>query len=189
MSFKEKFIQTIMEKTNKVVFQYGRFNPPTKGHQENIEYGKNYAKKAGADFILFTSQSQDSKKNPLSFDQKTKYLEELMHVKVNTDKSLKTPFQILEYLGKTYNDVTFIVGEDRVEEFTNNMSKYTKEWGIDNFKVISSGARTPGVSGTDMRNYVKLNQFEKFKENLPLNTDEKTAQELFDDVKEGMKIK
>lgn len=183
------FKMFLLERKSKVVFQFGRFNPPTKGHQQNIEYGKKYAKSNNADFILFTSQSHDSTKNPLDFETKVKYLEELMDVKVSKDKTLKNAFQILEQLGKHYSDVTFIVGEDREVEFRNQMIKYAKQWGIDKFEVINSGARTPGVSGTDMRNYVKLNQFEKFKENLPLNINDDTAKQLFDDVKKGLKIK
>lgn len=182
------FKQLMIERKNKVVFQFGRFNPMTKGHQENINFGKDYAKKNNADYILFASQSQDSKKNPLGFEDKVNYLEKLMKVKVSKDTKLKTAFQILEHLGKTYSDVTFIVGEDRVQEFTDRMSKYTKDWGIDTFNVIESGKRTKGVSGTDMRSYVQNDDFESFMKNLPLNTSKEDAKDIFDLVKKGLKV-
>jgi len=187
----EKYLleQVISEAKESAVFQLGRFNPITKGHQENVEFGKNYAKKNNSDYMLFTTQTQDSIKNPLTFETKTKYLEKFFDVKVNKDKSIKSAFQALEYLGKIYSDVTFIVGEDRVEEFKNQMSKYASQWGVTNFKVQESGKRTAGVSGTDMRNYVKLNQYDKFKDNLPSTATDNDAEELFELVKIGLKIK
>lgn len=188
INFKKFYLLEKVNKVNKVVFQFGRFNPPTKGHQENIEFGKKYAKKNNADYILFTSQTQDSKKNPLDFETKLGYLEKMMDVNVSKDKTLKNAFMILEELGKKYSDVTFIVGEDRVEEFDRQMSKYTEKWGITNFKVVDSGKRMKGVSGTDMRNYAKFDNFEKFKENLPLNISYDIAQKIFDEVKSGLKI-
>ena len=39
-----------------------------------------------------------------------------------------------------------------------------------------------------MRNYVKLNQFDKFKENLPKTATEEDAKELFALVKTGLRI-
>ena len=72
--------------------------------------------------MLFLSQSNDNKKNPLKFEDKVKFANKFFPIKVSTDTKLKTPFQILEELGKQgYKNVYFVVGEDRVEEFKNNM--------------------------------------------------------------------
>jgi FAD synthase len=171
-----------------IVWTIGRFNPMTRGHEENIKFAESYAKKNNADFMLFTTTSHDSKKNPLTFEDKIAYLKRLMQVPVSDDAKLKTPFQILEKLGKKYPKVTFIVGEDRVEEFEKQMSKYTEQWGITDFKVVKSGNRTEGVSGTAMRNFVSLNKFKEFKDNLPSTATDSDAKELFDLVKQGMKI-
>lgn len=185
-AFKE-FLKLFLEaKEKKVVFQYGRFNPPTKGHKENIDFGVSYAKKNNSKYILFSSQSSDKKKNPLSFDTKTKWLSKMMNVNVNTDKSLKSPFHILEELGKTYSHVTFVVGEDRVKEFNTRMNIYAKDWGINTFEVIESGKRTKGVSGTDMREYVKNNDIKSFSENIPNTLSKDDIEELFNDVKKGL---
>jgi hypothetical protein len=122
------------------------------------------------------------------FVDKVRFLKKFMKVPVSMDPKLKTPFQILEKLGKTYPKVTFIVGEDRVEEFSAQMSKYTEEWGISEFNVIKSGDRTEGISGTAMRNFVALNKFKELKDNLPSSASDEDAKELFDLVKTGMKI-
>ena len=58
----------------KVVVAFGRFNPLTIGHEKLAKTLAKEAKKRGALPILFTSSSQDSKKNPLSFKDKTMLL-------------------------------------------------------------------------------------------------------------------
>jgi predicted nucleotidyltransferase len=91
---------------------------------------------------------------------------------VPKNRDLKNAFQILEDLAKQgYETVHFIVGGDRVKDF----------------KIIESDARKKGISGTDMRNYVKDNDFESFKKNLPSKANSDDAVELFRLVKKGMK--
>ena len=57
-----------------VVFTFGRFNPPTTGHMKLIEKIVKVAKQNSADYRIFLSRSQDSKKNPLKLKDKVKYL-------------------------------------------------------------------------------------------------------------------
>ena len=40
----------------KVVFTFGRYNPPTVGHAELITYAVNLAHRAGAEHRIYTSQ-------------------------------------------------------------------------------------------------------------------------------------
>lgn len=182
-----RFKEFLNEKTKSVVFTFGRMNPITKGHEENVKELISLAKKYNATPMLFLSQSNDNKKNPLKFEDKVKFANKFFPIKVSTDTKLKTPFQILEELGKQgYKNVYFVVGEDRVEEFKNNMSKYTKDYGIEHFEVLNSGKRTEGVSGSDMRKYVLDDDFESFKKNAPKSAKESDVKEMFDLVKEGL---
>ena len=67
-------IKDLFEDTNKhVTFCFGRFNPPTLGHKKLFDT----MKKEGGEMKIFTSQSQDKKKNPLSYEQKIDYLRKL----------------------------------------------------------------------------------------------------------------
>ena len=52
-----------------VVFTFGRFNPPTTGHAKLVDKLKK-ASSGGYKPLLFTSHSNDKKKNPLSHKQK-----------------------------------------------------------------------------------------------------------------------
>ena len=180
------FKNYLTEKEQSVIFTFGRFNPITKGHQQNVNELISLGKKFNATPILFLSQSQDAKKNPLNFEDKVNLANRFFDIKVSTNAKLKTAYQILEDLGKQgYKTVYFVVGEDRVKEF-GRMGGYAPDYGIENFEVVSSGARTKGVSGTDMRNYVLNDDFDSFKKNAPKGAKEDDIRKMFDLVKEGM---
>ena len=58
------------------VFVFGRFNPPTIGHEKLLNALTATAQREGGKALVYTSSTQDSKKNPLSKDQIFKYLGE-----------------------------------------------------------------------------------------------------------------
>ena len=64
---------------------------------------------------------------------------------INTDTSIKTPFDVLDSLNNSYEKVIFVVGSDRVAEFKRNMSKYVDSdlENIKDFTVVSAGERDP----------------------------------------------
>jgi nicotinic acid mononucleotide adenylyltransferase len=182
----KQFLSGLNEaKTDGVTFTFGRFNPITKGHEENIKFLKDIAKKNNTKPKLYTSFSHDKKKNPLKPEDKIKYLEKFFDIEVNKDKKLNNAFKILEELAKDNKRVFFVVGEDRVQDFQ-SMKKYAKEWGIEEFDIIESGKRTKGVSGTQMREYAKQDNFLDFQKELPSKATTKEAKELFNLVKKGM---
>ena len=56
------------------VTTFGRMNPPTTGHMKLIDKVHSVATKHHASHSVVVSHSQDSKKNPLSPEQKKKHL-------------------------------------------------------------------------------------------------------------------
>jgi FAD synthase len=72
-----KFIElnpTLNEaKTSTAVVTFGRFNPPTIGHQKLVDKVVAVAKAKRAIPLVYASHSSDKKKNPLSYDSKIKY--------------------------------------------------------------------------------------------------------------------
>ena len=62
------------KKGDTVVFTFGRFNPPTVGHEKLIMAVQSVARSKGADFFVYPSHSQDPKKNPLNQTTKIKYM-------------------------------------------------------------------------------------------------------------------
>lgn len=192
-----------VKKQKKAVFTFGRMNPPTLGHEKLIKKVLSVAKQNGATPFIFVSQTQDGKKNPLSYKDKLKYIglgvpEADKHL--SDEKSIKTPFQALQHLIEIgYTDVIMVVGQDRVSEFKNSIGNYVnhedpdKSFELNSFDVVSAGERDPdadgaeGMSGTKMRQLAATNKFKEFKRGVPSNLSDKYARELFDTLRQSMK--
>ena len=110
----------------KIVFTFGRYNPPTVGHAELIMYAVHLAQRTGAEHRIYTSQSHDPSKNPLAPKQKMAFLRQIFPgVNFVDDPHMKTAFAICKKLAdEGYEDVTFVVGDDRVNEFRTQLGKY-----------------------------------------------------------------
>lgn len=182
----------------KVVFLFGRFQVPTKGHEEMIRYGFNYAKRTGAEFRLYTSKSHDPVKNPLPYREKIRFLHQLFPgINIVDDPNVKTAFDICRILSdQGIEDVTMVVGGDRVEAFRTQIGKYVrprgrgfdpkKNYAFKNFNVINSGGRKAGVSGTDMREFIRKGKFNEFLKVTPTR-DKALARSIFAAAKKHLK--
>jgi len=195
----KSFLNLMEEETKSVAMLFGRMNPPTKGHEENVNGLKDYAAKHNADHMVVASGSHDPKKNPLSPEDKIKHLKRAFpqtNIKV-ADKEHPTILHWASQMHKQgYNHLHVMAGSDRAEEYKRLLNQYNgKEGkhGYYNFKKISvhsTGERKAGVSDTDMRNHVKNNDYDSFKNGLPsaIQANDKHAKELFHDTKKGMGI-
>tara|TARA_B100000900_G_scaffold161236_1_gene136909 strand:- start:3353 stop:4597 length:1245 start_codon:yes stop_codon:yes gene_type:complete len=180
-----------------VTFTFGRFNPPTTGHAKLV--GK-LAKSPG-DKLLFTSHSNDSKKNPLSHKDKIKYLRKFFSKKVGVpDANARTVFDIANTLhDKEYTHVNMIVGSDRVKEFENLLTKYNGVkarhgfYDFEKINIISAGERDPdaddvsGMSASKMRHYAETDNFKEFASGVP-SRNKKDKEGLYKAVRKGMGI-
>ena len=195
------FIELMEEETKAVAMLFGRMNPPTKGHEENIQNLKDLAVKHNADHMVVASHSHDPKKNPLSPEDKEKHLKRAFpgtNIKVASKERPTIMHHASDMHDKGYNHLIVAAGGDRVDEYKRLLNQYNGQagkHGYYNFKkisVVNTGERKEGVSGTDMRNHVKNNDFQSFKSNLPTHMQKpenvKHAQALFHDVKKGMNI-
>jgi hypothetical protein len=145
--------------------------------------------------MIYPSKTEDNKKNPLTYKTKIEVLKDVFGNIINTDTSIKTPFDVLGYLDdKKFSKVVFVVGSDRVAEFKKNMSKFV-ESDLDNikdFSVVSAGDRDPdaegvkGISGSKMREYVKKDKFKKFANGL-MTKNSKLAKKVFKELQKRMK--
>ena len=182
----------------KVVFIFGRFQVPTRGHAEMIHYGAQYARRKGAEFRVYTSKSQDPKKNPLPYKIKVSFLQQLFPgINIVDDPNATTAFAICKQLSEQgYDDVVMITGGDRVAEFKRSIGKYVlprndpkfdpkKNYGFTHFDVINSGERKAGISGTDMRKYIKAGKFDKFMTVAPTNN-KTLARKIFNAAKQNL---
>jgi hypothetical protein len=172
------FLQQLFEAINKqhAAFCFGRMNPPTVGHGQLVDTVAQAA--AGGDYFIFTSQTQDSKKNPLDYATKVKFIKAMFpqHAgHVVYEPSLKTIMQVAAWLySKGYRKVTFVAGSDRLENFKELLTKYNGVEGpagmykFDSIDFVSSGERDPdadgiaGVSASAAREAAKAGNLEAF---------------------------
>ena len=114
------------EQAGSVVFTFGRFNPPTTGHEKLLDKVKMVA--GSSRFLIFPSQSQNPKKDPLPYALKIAYMRKMFpkYAKnIIADKKVFTAFDIVVKLyNEKYTDVAMVVGSDRVKEFKSLLDKY-----------------------------------------------------------------
>lgn len=196
----KNFSQYLVEEEREVYFTFGRMNPPTIGHGKVMD---TLASKSGkADYKVYVSQSQNAKKDPLTYNQKVKHIRKMFpkHARnVMMDKKIKNVFDVAASLYSSgYRNITMVVGEDRIIEFKTLLNKYNNvkaRHGFYNFKrinIVSAGARDPdaegveGMSASKQRANASANDFVSFSQGVPRTMSNKDARSLFNDVRKGM---
>ena len=102
------------------VFAFGRFNPPTIGHQKLIQKVQSMAKQVNGKGFIFLTHTQNNKKDPLTFQEKQAYIRSQItdpNLEIG-DPAVKTIVQALQKMqsqGRTR--VIMVAGDDRVMEF------------------------------------------------------------------------
>ena len=185
------------------VFTFGRFNPPTTGHEKLIDaLAKQQGKNAGSLMYVYPSHSQDAKKNPLPHARKIAYMKKMFRKyakNIITSKS-RNVFEIATELhNKGHRAVVMVVGSDRVQEFDRLLNTYNGVegkhgyYGFDDIRVVSAGDRDPdaegveGMSASKMRAAAAQGDFDSFKMGVPRNFGD--AKKLYDDVRKNMGVR
>jgi len=197
----QKFISE--KRGDTVIFTFGRFNPPTVGHEKLITAVQTVAKSKGGDFFVYPSHSQDPKKNPLSQPQKIKYMKKMFpKYKRNIVASVgKTALAIAsELYSKGYTNLVMVVGSDRVQDFQRILDKYNGEdkahgfYDYDKIEVVSAGERDPdaegveGMSASKMRAAAVAGDFKSFRMGTPKTLSDADTKKMFNDIRKGMKL-
>jgi phosphopantetheine adenylyltransferase len=178
---------------NTIVISFGRFSPPTLGHEKLIAKVSDLANKLGADAGVYASHTYDRKKNPLTYASKIKYLQKAFG-KIVKNSASKTIIEVAKELSDNYDDMVIVVGSDRVNEFQVLLNKYNgKEYNFDSIKVVSAGERDPdaddvsGMSASKLRSLAAEGDIETFRAGLPkkLKAD---AQNIYDELRTNMGI-
>jgi nicotinamide mononucleotide adenylyltransferase len=199
----KSFSQLVQEanapKTRVVLF--GRMNPPTAGHEENVLNAHKVAEKHNADLSIIASHSHDDKKNPLSTVQKVKHLKRAFgHLSRTTigTSSTEAPSILHQAVAAHKAGIKHFImagGGDRASSYHKLLKQYNGVSGkphgyykFDKISVANTGARREGISGTEMRRHAQMNDYERFHHNLPSKIKQNAAhaQELFKHVQGGL---
>ena len=183
------------------VFTFGRFNPPTTGHEKLIKALASQVV-AGAKMYVYPSHSQNAKKDPLPHAKKIAYMKKMFpkYSKNIITSRARNIFEIaVELFDKGHKAIIMVVGSDRVDEFDKLLNTYNGEqarhgfYGFDDIKVISAGDRDPdaegvtGMSASKMRAAAAENDYASFQKGLPKGFRE--GEKLFADVRKFMGLK
>ena len=198
-----KTFAEIMEARGKVaVFTFGRFNPPTTGHEKLISKVASVAKSNRADYFVYPSHSQNDLKDPLPQSLKIAYMRKMFpkHSRNIMAAKERTAIDIAVSLhNKGYTSIIMVVGSDRVPEFKKLLDKYNGVqarhgmYDFEDIQVVSAGERDPdaegvtGMSASKMRAAASANDFDSFKLGLPKGF--KDAEKLFNDVRKYMGVR
>ena len=91
---------------------FGRFNPPTVGHEKLLSAAKKAA--VGGDLKIYPSRTQDPKKNPLDPDMKVSYMKKMFpdyEEQIINDPDMRSIFNVLITANEEgVSDINIIVG-------------------------------------------------------------------------------
>ena len=177
---------------------FGRFNPPTVGHEKLLSAAKRAS--VGGDLKIYPSRTQDPKKNPLDPDMKISFMKKMFpnyEDNIISDSNMKSIFDVLTNANEDgYKNVNIIVGSDRQAEFENLANKHNGNlYNFDMINVISAGVRdadadgVEGMSASKMRKAVIDDDFKSFRRGTPNKLNDADAQALFNAVRQGMGVK
>ena len=188
-------------KGRSIAFTFGRFNPPTIGHEKLIN---KVVQQRTDDYRIYLSKSEDTSKNPLNARVKLATMKQMFprHARsIMLNPSNMILDIATELYKKGYSNVTFVAGSDRVREFDTILKKYNGVksrhglYDFDSINVASAGERDPdadgatGMSASKMRAAAKDKDFNTFKKGLPSGfANSKNAQDLFRNVRKGMML-
>ena len=184
--------------TPDITVVFGRFNPPTVGHEKLLQAAEKAAQ--GGDLKIYPSRTQDAKKNPLDPDMKVSFMRKMFpkyEEQIVNDSEMISIFNVLTTAYEEgYKNVNIIVGSDRQAEFENLANKYNKDlYDFKQIRVISAGVRdadaegVEGMSASKMRKAVTDDNYEAFKQGTPKGLNDGEVRSLYDAVRAGMGVK
>ena len=192
----------LTEAKGQIVFAFGRFNPPTTGHEKLIS---KVAQVSGSSpYRIYPSFSQNPKKDPLPHTLKVAYMRKMFpkHARsIVADKDAKTAINVaVKLYDEGFRDLVMVAGSDRVKEFSSLLKTYNGVEGkrhgfykFDRIDVVSAGERDPdaegveGMSASKMRAAAVDGDFDSFQQGLPKGF--RDAKKLYNDVRKYMGIR
>ena len=195
----QQSVETPVPESPGVVVVFGRFNPPTVGHEKLLKRAAKEADKRGYELRIYPSRSQDAKKNPLTPQMKISYMRQMFPDYADSiidDKGSKTIFNVLTGANEEgHKNMIIMVGQDRLGEFQGLSHKYNGElYTYDQLEVVSAGDRDPdsddvtGMSASKLRLAAAEGDFVKFAKGVPDTLGKMEKMELFNVIRRSMKI-
>ena len=189
-------------KSEHAVFTFGRYNPMTVGHEKLFDKTIKEADKHNTKAHIYTSHTQDNKKNPLDAETKVVMLKHAYpeaHIG-SSSKEMPSMLHIAKHLYEQgLKHLVMVAGSDRVKEYHEKLHQYngTHPGALYNYKsikVVSAGQRDPdaegaaGMSGTKLRGHAIAGNKEKFKSGLLSRLSDEHKEEIYHKVRKALKV-
>jgi len=188
-----------MASPRRAIIIFGRFQPPTKGHERLFKAAAEKASRTNAMVYIFPSQTHGDGRNPLSYRQKiqlmTPALRTISRVKLGPNRVINPADALTWAKEQGITDVLMYVGDDRLMSF----KKLVRSWSaaVDPKRTVtvtvSSMPRTGAwdaskISGTAAKAAARADDFKTF-QNIVISraatADVKDAMHTIQQVKEG----
>lgn len=195
-SYKSLVSEAKAERT--CVLAFARMNPPTAGHALVAQAVLREAKKHNAKHVIYLSATHDTKKNPLTVQQKVFWAKKSfpgVNIVGATDK-VRTFIEAVKEQDGTCDHLIVVAGSDRVPEYKTLLEKYNgRDYEFKSITVVSAGERDPdadgaaGMSATKLRAAAASNDFSTFRKGVSPKLSDADAKKMMDEVRAGLGIK
>ena len=184
-----------------VVITFGRFNPPSLGHENLINAVQEQAEELEAEYRIYPSRTSDKKQNPLDFKTKYNILQHIFpdHAEniVNDPENGDNIYDILTSLhDEGYEHVVIVCGDENVQKYEKIAQKYNGSvYDFYGVEVVGAGMsdpdtdKTEGITSSMMRKAALENDYETFKQGLPGNVSKKECRAIYRQVRNALNLK
>lgn len=169
--------------SSKVVFAFGRFQPPTAGHELIVKTVKQISETQNSDHVIFAAD--DLKENLLSQEKKSHYMN-IMFPGTNVHfTDMATIVEAAKELNKKYKNVVMVTTADCKEDYQKILNnKNGKDFFFETIEVITAGDVNPDKN--QLKESAKKGNYDKFKKYLPTSLREIDSRRLMNDMRKSL---
>jgi phosphopantetheine adenylyltransferase len=169
--------------SNKVVFAFGCFQPPTSGHELQVKVVKKLAEEQNSDYVIYASQ--DLKEDLLPAEKKVQYMN-LMFPNTNIKTTdVATFVEAAKELNKKYKNIVMVTSADCKEDYTKILNKKNgSEFFFETIEVVSAGDVNP--DDNKLKESAKKGDYAKFKTSMPSSLREIDSRRLMNDMRQSL---
>lgn len=184
------------------VIAYGRFNPPTRGHDMIIEMVDKLARVIGAKPMVFITAGSENDRNPLLFTEKAELMSSIYGdiIQSNISESIN-PSQgidgLISKLSESYDNLIIVTGDDRAMKYAKYLYQYNgspnANFTFNHAAVVTAGdARQfnedvnegiENLSATKARDAARNGNYTLFRSIISERIDEQQAIQLYDTIR------
>jgi hypothetical protein len=169
--------------SNKVVFAFGQFQPPTSAHELQVKVVKKLAEEQHSDYVIYASK--DLKEDLLPAEKKVQYMN-LMFPNTNIKTTdVATFVEAAKELNKKYKNIVMVTSADCKEDYTKILNKKNgSEFFFETMEVVSAGDVNP--DDNKLKESAKKGDYAKFKTSMPSSLREIDSRRLMNDMRQTL---